>query len=401
MLQVAMRCVMSDISARLSPLLGSLLGEGPGFGFLEDRLTYEGEQYFDIAGWTLVVHVAMELMLGAKSNFWPYLRALPRKPNVPLLWDEPSLRLLAGTGMDVYNQESLRPALVRLHAQLFGYGSPLAGLGPDLDLFKTAYALVRSRYSEIAGRPMMVPLLDFINHNKYFPEPCVSCYWEFHETEVDLFLRETDVPASNRELGYDYWHGDEILSTINLQLYGFVHENMTPLLALDVRDLSPRPNSSQWFLEVAGDGTTDYAALMDKSLFWLKAGIWPDGSEFTASSEDSGEILHLLCFLRLHALQASGRRPDSIRDQGRPACSASSADWCKADPKLEVVVLRYFSELLQVTRLRLVQAAAEQQLSNSSDLARLEAAKKLNSMTSALHARVFSGVQAAEMTCNV
>eukprot|EP00899_Mesostigma_viride_P003449 jgi/Mesvir1/13104/Mv06083-RA.1 len=63
-----------------------------------NSIAAEALQKAGITGWeALIIAIVVEMAYGRRSQFWPYLEALPRHLDTPVLWEEDELALLRGS----------------------------------------------------------------------------------------------------------------------------------------------------------------------------------------------------------------------------------------------------------------------------------------------------------------
>ena len=124
----------------------------------------------------LQLAIAAERLLGAESQWFAYLQTLPAAEDIPIIWEEPELQWLSGTGLDVEarrRRKRLEQLFEEMSASLAAYpDGGGSGSGSNMlrkvscDEFVAAASLTSSRcmFVDDYHDHALVPAADAINH---------------------------------------------------------------------------------------------------------------------------------------------------------------------------------------------------------------------------------------------
>ncbi|EGX49564.1 hypothetical protein AOL_s00078g53 [Orbilia oligospora ATCC 24927] len=203
-------------------------------------------------------HLSQHLLLKEQSQFWPYIRLLPKTFDTPLYFNDDEMERLAGTNLgagDVLLRKQLWMEEWEAGKQF------LEGVGAERareytwDLFLRAATIYTSRsfpsklvgitmdssieentmLSDDNGFPVLIPLVDILNH-----KPNTKIIWEPTQTSFSLITPETISEGSQVFNNYGPKGNEELLMG-----YGFViPENPGDSLAMKFT-ISPRGQAAQ------------------------------------------------------------------------------------------------------------------------------------------------------------
>lgn len=227
--KIPMKLSISSKEALNHPVLGPILNQ------------YEDLQ---LGRTPMAIWLLYEMNLGESSFFYPWLRLLPKKLNLPILWTQEELSELKGTSIYdrvlkdldwlIEDYERVFPnTLFKNHNDLFKKENY------TLDSYLWAWGTIWSRNTELErGNTMtayLLPFVDFINHNR---TKSVSINLSFNEKE--FVLRADDKLEAGDQITKAYVPKGS--NSDVLRMYGFIDPTSpysTAVLDIGVRSNDP------------------------------------------------------------------------------------------------------------------------------------------------------------------